>query len=165
MRFLFDHSFQNARRDALRLYLIVLLAMVSGCNEARLPNMVPIRGEVLYKGKPLTEGEGTVVYMPTEAGGEARRATGEIRPDGTFTLTTLDPGDGAMKGKYTIVVYCYKPHPGEPTTREGRERLLREGGIKRGSFIPEKYANAANSGLTDLVDDSHTGFKRIELTD
>jgi hypothetical protein len=167
MRSLFEHCSQVAERYTLGpLLIIVFIASVSGCGSgARLSDMVPIRGEVLYKGKPLTEGEGTVVYMPTEAGGEARRATGAIQPDGSFTLTTLDPGDGAMKGKYTIVVYCYQPHPGEPKTREEREKMVRAGGIKRGSYIPEKYAKPATSGLTDIVDDSHTGFKRIELTD
>ncbi len=125
--------------------------------------MVPIRGEVLYKGKPLTVGEGTVVYIPVESG-EMRKATGAIQPDGSFTLTTLNPGDGAMKGKYNIVVYCYEPHPGEPQTMEDRERVRRHG-LERGSVIPEKYANPATTGLSDTVDDSHSGFKRIELND
>jgi len=126
--------------------------------------MVPIRGEVIYKGKPLTVGEGTVVYMPVESG-DMRKATGAIKPDGSFELTTLIPGDGAMKGKYTILVYCYKPHPGDPQTREEHEKLAREGKLERGSFIPERYSDPAKSGLTDVVDDSHSGFKRIELKD
>ena len=124
--------------------------------------MVPIRGEVLYNGKRLTEGEGTVVYMTAESG-DGRRATGAIQPDGTFTLTTLDPGDGALMGKYTILVYCYEPHPGNPKTPQERQRASRHG-IKRGSIIPEKYANPATSGLSDVVDASHSGFKRIELS-
>jgi hypothetical protein len=149
----------------LGISLLTVALTACGCGSSSgLPDMVPIRGEVLYKGKPLTVGEGTVVYMPVESG-EMRKATGAIQPDGSFELTTLIPGDGAMKGKYTILVYCYKPHPGDPQTREEHEKLAREGKLERGSFIPERYSDPAKSGLSDVVDDSHSGFKKIELKD
>jgi hypothetical protein len=126
--------------------------------------MVPIRGEVLFNGKRLTVGEGTVVYLPAESG-ELRKASGAIQSDGSFTLTTMQPGDGAMKGKYSIVVYCYKPLAGNATTREEKEQALLQAKHGRASFIPEKYANPATSGLSDIVDSSHSGFKTIELKD
>jgi hypothetical protein len=120
--------------------------------------MVPIRGEVFYNGKPLTEG--TVLYLPTKAGG--RQARGDIQPDGTFRLTTLRDGDGAQKGEYGVVVIALKPHPGEPS----REEIEQAGGmIQRGSLIPEKYNLPETSGLTDVVDENHSGSKRLELTD
>jgi hypothetical protein len=148
-----------------RFWLLGLLVAACGCgSNAGLPGMVPIRGEVIYKSKPLTEGEGTVVYLPT-GGGDMRQATGSLQGDGTFELMTMQPGDGAMKGKYTIVVYCYKPHPSATLSREEYDKQLRAGKLDRGSVIPEKYSNPATSGLSDVVDDSHPGFKRIELTD
>jgi hypothetical protein len=153
---------------ALRRRGFLLLALVPvayGCgSNSGLPDMVPIRGEVLYKGKPLSEGEGTVVYLPAESG-TSRQATGAIQSDGTFQLMTMQPGDGAMKGKYTIVVYCYKPHPSATLSREEYDKQLRAGKLDRGSLIPDRYSNPATSGLSDVVDDSHSGFKRIELTD
>jgi hypothetical protein len=146
-------------------WLVALALAPCGCgSNSGLPDMVPIRGEVIYKGKPLTEGEGTVVYLPAESG-NSRQATGAIQSDGTFQLMTMQPGDGAMKGKYTIVVYCYKPHPSATLSREEYDKQLRAGKLDRGSIIPEKYSNPATSGLSDVVDNSHSGFKRIELTD
>ncbi len=126
------------------------------------PDMVPIRGEVVYNGKPLAEGN--VVYLPATPG-QGRQATGAIQPDGSFVMTTLKKGDGVMHGDYRIVVYAYEPHPGEPTSREQHEALAKSGENERGFLIPEKYTNPATSGLTDKVDQSHPGVKRIELND
>ncbi|HEX2476734.1 MAG TPA: hypothetical protein VHK01_18415 [Lacipirellulaceae bacterium] len=150
-------------RRGISLLAVALTACGCG-SKLGLPDMVPIRGEVIYKGTPLTQGEGTVVYLPAELG-NSRQATGAIQSDGTFQLTTMQPGDGAMKGKYKIVVYCYKPHPSATLSREEYDKQLRAGKLDRGSVIPEKYSNPASSGLSDVVDDSHSGFKRIELTD
>ena len=37
-------------------------------------------------------------------GGEAITAQGEIRPDGTFQLSTTKPGDGVPPGKYRVLI-------------------------------------------------------------
>lgn len=123
--------------------------------------MVPIQGEVIYDGQPLTEGQ--VVYLPSNSG-VGRQATGAIQPDGTFVMTTKDKADGVMHGDYNIAIFAYKPHPGEPKSREEMEAIAESGGIRREHIIPERYASPATSGLTDEVDASHSGFHRIELT-
>jgi hypothetical protein len=145
------------RRAAVALGLLI----IAGCSGGNALDTFPVRGEVTYNGQPL--GEGTVVYLPAEPGG--RQATGALQPDGTFSLTTRERDDGAVKGAYKIVIYAYEPHPGEPQSREEREAIAQAGGLKRGFIIPEKYADAATSDLTDMVDEKHSGFKKIELTD
>jgi len=146
-------------RDCRQIGLAAGLLLLAGCGSANELGLIPIRGEVTYNGAPLTDG--TVVYLPEQAGG--RQATGAIGPDGTFALTTQNRDDGAMKGSYKIVVYAYKPHPGEPKTREEHEAMVKKGGIERGYVIPEKYTDPATSGLSDTVDENHSGFKKIEL--
>ena len=37
--------------------------------------------------------------------------------------------------------------------------------IRRGYAIPEKYTKAETSGLSDVVDDRHSGVKDIVLTE
>src|SRR5215213_9538816 len=135
---------------------------VAGCGSKSELDLVPVRGEVTYNGKPLAEG--TVVYLPDQASA-GRQATGPINSDGSFSLTTQKRDDGVMKGSYQIVVLAYKPHPGEPKTREEHEAMAQKGGIERGYIIPVKYTEPATSGLSDTVDENHSGFKKIELKD
>jgi hypothetical protein len=86
--------------------LIVLAALAAGvcwgCGPAgrgTLPTLIPVKGKVTYKGKPLTKG--TITFVPDGYGREAR---GEIQPDGTFVLTTDKEGDGVVAGEHRISI-------------------------------------------------------------
>jgi hypothetical protein len=79
-------------------------------------------------------------------------------------MTTFKQGDGVVPGEYSIVVYAYEAHPGEPKTREEHEAVAKAGGLKRGFVIPEKYVDPKTSGLSDTVNREHSGFKNIELS-
>jgi hypothetical protein len=156
-------SMRDSRRSGYASRLFVGMAAIlssAGCDSGGLPDMVPIRGEVTYNGEPLREG--TVVYLPSTPG-QGRQATGGIGSDGTFVMTTHTKDDGVMMGEYNIVIFAYKPHPGEPKTREEWEAI--GGRIERGYIIPEKYVSPATSGLRDSVNDDHSGFKQLELSD
>ncbi|HEY1189814.1 MAG TPA: hypothetical protein VGE74_19350 [Gemmata sp.] len=93
-------------RAALLLFPFVLL--VAGCSSsAPEPNALlphPVRGKVMYDGKPAV---GVVVtFIPSDAPmvphipHNPRGVTGA---DGTFALTTFAEGDGAPEGGYQIV--------------------------------------------------------------
>jgi hypothetical protein len=139
--------------------LIAAVVVSTGCGRDGLPNMVPIRGEVVVDGQPLAQGQ--VVYLPKDPA-HGRQANGPIKPDGTFVLTTQKGGDGAMHGEYDIVVFGYGTNPGKAArSRAETEAALKE---KSKSPIPEKYSDQATSGLSDTVDEDHSGFKRIELS-
>jgi len=146
------------RIDWIHAFMAFAVFTPVGCNLGGPPDMVAIRGKVFYDGKPMKEG--TVIYTPREPG-QGRQASGGIQPDGTFVLTTFKKGDGVKKGQYNISIYALEPHPGEPKSREAVEAM--GGKIKRGFLIPKKYTDPATSGLTDTVDQNHSGFKRIEL--
>jgi hypothetical protein len=101
----------------------ILLLIATGCGSQAEQAVFsgktfPVKGTVTYKGKPLTRG--TVRFEP-DAG---REAEGQIGPDGTFTLTTFQPGDGAIPGAHRIAVFT-------PKKRE----------------IPSRYSNFALSGI------------------
>ena len=54
-------------------------------------------------GQPVNGG--TVFFSPAGQAGETitgKPATGNVGPDGTFTLTTYTDGDGAVVGKHTV---------------------------------------------------------------
>jgi hypothetical protein len=141
---------------------LAALLFLAGCGSKSGLDTVPIKGEVTYNGKPLADG--TVVYLP-EQGSSGRQAMAPIQSDGSFSLTTQTANDGVMKGKYQIVIFAYEPQSAEPKTREEIEALVNKGGSERGFVIPEKYTDPEKSGLSDIVDESHSGFKKIELSD
>lgn len=147
-------------------YLRVVLSLsflccLIGCDSSGLGKMVPIKGEVIYQGETLKKGR--VVYLPRDSG-STRQATGTIKPDGTFVLTTLKGGDGAMYGEYDIVVFVSAVNAASNASREEIKAATRNQGRQRPA-IPERYSNEATSGLSDTVDGDHSGFKRIELSD
>jgi hypothetical protein len=141
------------------VFLVLAAACVAGCG-SNLPTTIPIRGQVQFNGQPMKDG--VVVYLPKGAA-PARQASGRIQSDGSFVLTTFQNGDGVVPGEYSIIIYAYAPHPGEPKTRAEHEAIARTGELKRGFVIPEKYVDPERSGLSDSVNADHSGFKRIEL--
>lgn len=80
-----------------------------GCNTApETPplNTQPVQGKLLNPpGQPITTG----MIEFAAAGGEAKRATGQLQPDGTFTLTAMDINgnkfSGAEEGTYRVTYY------------------------------------------------------------
>lgn len=131
-----------------------------GCAKSG-PEMVPIHGDISYNGATLQNvTQGIVRYTPKEGGTAAREATGRIQPDGTFVLTTFNAGDGVVAGEYLITVTA---NSGPMLTREQAESGAKHAAPK--SIVPEKYRSAVTSGLTDSVNSSHSGVKKIELHD
>jgi hypothetical protein len=79
--------------------------MTGGCakeDAARAP-VFPVHGQVSFKGQP-TPGAFVVFHPVEDAGDEPIRPTGQVEPDGSFSLTTYDKGDGAPPGEYSVTV-------------------------------------------------------------
>src|SRR5205807_750630 len=100
------HVFHTLRIDPMaRLLSLLTLASaflsLTGCgstNAGMAGKIVPVKGIVTYRGKPVVKG--TVRFEP-DAG---REAEGPIRADGTFVLTTFVSGDGAITGSHRVAV-------------------------------------------------------------
>jgi hypothetical protein len=85
-------------RRALALATLLVLSALQGCGDG----LSPVRGTVtLDDGTPISKG--LVVFERFE-GGPALTARGEIRPDGTYQLSTNKPGDGVPPGKYRVLI-------------------------------------------------------------
>jgi hypothetical protein len=113
-----------------------------------------VKGRVTYAGKLVTEGR--VTFYP-EAG---RMALGTIAADGTYTLTTFKPGDGALIGPHKVAIHATRVGPGSlvaPRSVEEEAQASRRGGgkvLEAGKvewLVPEKYSDHATSGLTAQV--------------
>ncbi|MDB5353014.1 MAG: hypothetical protein JWN86_4261 [Planctomycetota bacterium] len=75
---------------------------LAGCSKAgsgSIGTTYEVKGQVLLAdGSPLKQGR--VAFVPTDPA--TVPASGEIGPDGQFSLTTKTPDDGALPGEYKV---------------------------------------------------------------
>jgi hypothetical protein len=95
-----------------------------GCSDGR-PTRVPVSGRVLIDGQPLANGN---IRFHSK---EHRPASAKINPDGSFTLSTYEFGDGCVEGEHPVSIN------GSQLINPMTMRWL----------APKKYANAATSEL------------------
>jgi hypothetical protein len=109
--------------------------LLSGCSDG-IPKRYPVSGTVKFAdGSPVKTGT-------LELGGNGSRwtASGEIQRDGSFVLTTVNKGDGAVPGEYRAVI---------------RQMILAYlpagGGHDHGKLIPDRYRDYKTSDLKVTV--------------
>jgi len=83
------------------------LLIFAGCGQKSGAEykVAPVRGKVIYNGQPVTSGG--IRFRPIEVPGAkegslGKPATGEVKSDGTFVLSTYGDGDGAVVGKHEV---------------------------------------------------------------
>jgi hypothetical protein len=113
-----------------------------------MSEFVPVRGQVLYKDKPLSSG---VVMFQPENGPPAR---GNIQADGTFELTTIGRAGGARVGSNKVRIASR----GTGKNNGGEVAL-------GSSQIPERYNDISTSGLTVEVKSTSNDPFVFRLTD
>lgn len=121
-------------------FALAIPTLVFGCGGSGGPEMAKVSGKVTYQGKPLTKG--TISFISVSPNGS--NANSVIGPDGSYTLQTTNPNDGAVVGEYQVIVSDIDPNalntpaPGEPVKKQER-------------IIPEKYEKPDTSGLKRKV--------------
>jgi hypothetical protein len=87
-------------RTARRAVAALLLVGAAGCGT----RMYPVTGKVTFPdGTPLAVG--TVVFERVDGSRmDGAMARGNIRPDGSYELRTSSPGDGALPGRYRVLI-------------------------------------------------------------
>jgi hypothetical protein len=132
------------------LALLAVAIFCVGCS--RGPATAKVSGTVTLDGKPLAFGS---VMFQGVAGGQP--AAGNIQPDGTFELTTFNPGDGALVGSHRVRVVCY-------SSQDPANKALGPMGDSLGKLlIPERYTSLGASGLTADVPAEGIENYKIEL--
>lgn len=121
----------------------VLLAVVSGCGSGDVA-VYPVKGTVMYKGKPMVGG-GSISLVPlTPQPGQA--AGGMIADDGTFVLTTYKDGDGSMPGEFRVVITQEVFSEGAGS-EDGQPTSVAKADVPVAQRIPDTYADPTNSPL------------------
>src|SRR5947209_3838508 len=131
--------------------LFALLAVtLAGCGKG----VSPVQGVVTLEGTPVAGA--TVLFMP-DGQDEGRPATGFTSPDGTFRLTTFRPDDGALAGKYRVLVQkaeAAKDRSAAEQSALERAKAKREEEVaqkKRKPSLPEAYAKFETTPLRCTV--------------
>jgi len=141
--------------------MLIGVCVCIGCGgEVKLEGLVPVSGTVTLAGQPV---EGASVAFKSEGAGRA--AAGTTDASGRFQLTTLKANDGAAPGKYKVTVIQHEKRdidvnapdpmtvarmsgkPLDPTDAAAAAEMMKS----PKNLLPEKYANADESGLTAEV--------------
>lgn len=120
----------HVARAALVAMLPALLAFV-GCADLQAP-VFPVKGTVTYQGKPAA---GAQVFLNAVKQNDIDdvSANATVNPDGTFAITTYEPGDGAPEGDYVVTVQWFK-------------LVTNDGGSGAGpNVLPKEYASPGTS--------------------
>ena len=129
-------------RKFLALGIVVgVSTWFAGCggDPGDAPETVAAKGTVTVDGQPMAGL--SVAFIPASG----KLATGETDDQGNFTLTTNEPGDGAVVGSYSVAIN---------RIQEATEAMPGMDGYKKPEPPPfaRKYTDAQTSGLTATVD-------------
>jgi len=101
------------------VFSAVMIPAVAGCGGGAF-EVVPAGGSVQFKGAPVSTG--SITLVPVSAAGEAvagkdlgKPAKAELKPDGTFELSTYGQFDGAVPGRHKVI---YEGPEGEEEAEE-----------------------------------------------
>lgn len=92
---------------AMGVVLLTVLCL-SGCGRGQ--PVYPVHGQIVYSdGSPATDLAGfTVTFESVEQGATSEQAGiggwGIVQPDGTFTIGTFRPNDGALPGRHRVAI-------------------------------------------------------------
>lgn len=123
------HSLFSRVRRVLPYAALVLLFGIGGCGQKQYP----VSGIVTFDdGTPVAAG--VVVFESQEGEGKIPiMARGAIQADGSYQLSTSQPGDGVPPGKYRVRLV-----PPEPNL---------DGPKRRGLAFDKRYTDFSTSGL------------------
>jgi hypothetical protein len=116
-----------------RLWMALLLTgALLGCGKGR-PH-IPVTGTLKFADGSVPKGEeGAITFQPTPGGPGTKGASSTIGDDGSFSLRTVVPGDGALPGNYAVTVHLVDSY------RNGK------------SLIAKKFTKASTTPLKATV--------------
>jgi hypothetical protein len=152
MRRYLTSSTRGAYRCLAPATAVAICLATLGCGSGQLP-VALVKGKVTYKGKPLEFG--SILFQPQMG----QTATGQIKSDGTFVLSTYATGDGAIIGKHKVAIACNETQKPGYQVPKGQEAPVGK------SLIPDKYRLPDTSGQTAEVTKGGPNEFTFNLTD
>jgi hypothetical protein len=130
--------------------LISIWALAAAsCAHKSGPALYPVKGTAIYDGSPAAGA--VLTFHRVGDSDKTNLPHAVVATDGSFSLTTFEPGDGAAAGKYAITVIWRK---------KGKRRGDNDDG---GWRLPQRYLTPELSGLTAEVKEGPTELPPIIL--
>ncbi len=129
--------------------LALVLLTCPACSDRR-PVLYPVHGKVLFDGRPAPGA--LVVFHPVRDDPKVPKPSGTVRGDGTFSLGTFAPDDGAPPGDYRVAIVW--PAAQSPAGSQKADIPNR---------LPVRYANPQTSPLHAQVKDGPTELEPFKL--
>lgn len=155
--------FRRSLRASAGILLLLSCALTVGCSgvasdawSQQRPKVVPVTGQVLYKGQPI---EGATVAFTSNEGTQG--ATGKTDADGRFQLTTFELNDGAVLGEHKVKIS--KVEASSSWSPDAAEDVRPQ--VQQRSLLPARYGDYNTSKLTASVSESGSNEFTFELTD
>lgn len=134
--------------------LCMLVLAGSGCTnepDADRPPVYRVTGTITQGGHPVA---GATVKFELADG--SRTAVGRTDEQGEYSLTTYEPGDGAIAGAYRVTVVKHEQPTitftdSQDTDQEAPEERDDVERPPPKSLLPQIYADPATSGFTAVV--------------
>jgi hypothetical protein len=139
----------KANRTTAGLLSVAALPVAS-CSQRPGPPLYPVKGSAVCDGKPAAGA--VLTFHRIGDPDKTNLPHAVVGTDGTFTVTTFVPGDGAAAGKYAVTVIWRKKGKG------------RGDDDAAGFVLPPRYLEADKSGLTADVKDAPTELSPFVLT-
>ena len=134
----------SRRARAVTLLVSVLLAGSGvSCSSTDSGRFYPVRGQVLFKGRPVAGA--MVVLHPLGPAAAGQKPLAYTDAEGRFGLTTDRPGDGVPAGEYAVTVVWRRPF----YDSEGKPGP---------NLLPARYADPKKSGLKATVKSGKNEF-------
>jgi hypothetical protein len=132
------------------------ISFVAGCG-SKYPETAPVRGKITVGGVPVTTGR--INFYPTSGG---RLSSGEIQPDGSYSLTTFKSNDGAFLGMHRVTITSTKvtgPEPAKSVQDESKIPVTNLGRVVW--LVDQKYSQQSTTDLQEEVkaSDNTINFK------
>jgi hypothetical protein len=138
----------------------LLMLVNTGCG-SKYPPTAPVKGKITINGKPVTTGR--ISFHPTT--GE-RPALANIQPDGSYSLTTFEAGDGALLGHHKVSIKSTRIENAPPPPKDFQEdaaqaaELAKRGGPQLVFIVDKKYYDERT---TDLEAEVKPGDNEIDF--
>jgi len=131
--------------------VLILGAVLSGCGgrPERPETVYPLTGELHFEGKPAA---GASIILHTQDDSISARPMATVGDDGTFAVTTYEPGDGAPPGEYKVTVEWHRPVDGQISTGDD---------LPPPNVLPPAYASPKTTPITVTVEEGENTFPTI----